>query len=321
MLLPQLITRSFFTFAVPAVAVALLFTILPAPVRAATETLVPSPAGLSYGDVTVGQDKSMVLTLTNKGRAHIEIWSVDSNSRDFEVSKLKLPTTLTPGEKLEFSVTFAPTTTGAASGHIKVGSNATDRTLTFDVGGTGVGASKPRLTIAPTTLSFGNVAAGTTETLTLGLNTSAGSITISSASISSSQFALQGATFPLTIAAGKETSINVTFTPANDGAKAATLTFVSNATNSPAQEALTGDGTAPYVTLSWGASAEATGYNVYRGTSETGTYTRVNSSLDLDTSYTDGTIVDGNTYYYATTAVNSSGKESGYSNRVKVVVP
>jgi hypothetical protein len=35
----------------------------------------------------------------------------------------------------------------------------------------------------------------------------------------------------------------------------------------------------------------------------------------------DSTIVDGKTYYYATTAVNSSGKESGYSNRVKIVVP
>jgi hypothetical protein len=323
MLLPQLITRSLFTFAVPATAIAILIAMLPTPVRAATEQLGSSPASLSYGDVTVGKDRTLSLTLTNKGRARLRIASIDSSDSKFKLSKPKLPRFLTSGEKLELRVTFAPTTTGRTSGHIKVVSNATKRTLTLAVEGTGVHASKPKphLTIAPSTLSFGNVAAGTAETLTLGLNTSAGSITISSASSSSSQFALQGATFPLRIDAGKETSINVTFRPEKDGKKSATLTFVSNAANSRATEPLTGDGTAPYVTLSWDASESATGYNVYRGTSESGTYTRINSGLDPDTSYTDRTIVDGKTYYYATTAVNSRGRESTYSNRVKVVVP
>jgi Abnormal spindle-like microcephaly-assoc'd, ASPM-SPD-2-Hydin len=321
MLLPQLISRSLSTLAVSAAAIAILIAMLPAPVRAATEELGSSPASVSYGDVTVGQSKTLSITLTNKGRTRVRISSVDSGNNKFKLSKLKLPATLTSGEKLELSLTFAPTTTGRESGHIRVVSNATNRTLTVELGGTGVGASKPRLTIAPSTLSFGNVAAGTEETLTLGLNTSAGSIRISSASSSSSLFELQGATFPLTIAAGKETSINVTFKPANDGGKSATLTFVSDAENARATESLTGDGTAPYVTLSWDASESARGYNVYRGTAETGTYTRINSSLDPDTSYTDKMIVDGRTYYYATTAVNSSGKESGYSNRVKVVVP
>lgn len=322
MLLPQLINRSLFTFAVSAVAVAILITMLPAPMRAATEHLGYSPASLTYGEVTVGQNKTLAITLVNNGRANIEISSVGSSNSRFELPKLKLPATLAAGEKVELSVTFAPAASGWVGGDITVVSNATNRSLTVGVGGTGVGgASKPKLTIAPTTLSFGNVAAGTTETLTLGLNASAGSITISSASSSSSQFGLQGATFPLTITAGKETSVNVTFTPQSDGGKSATLTFVSNAANSPASEPLTGDGTAPYVTLSWVASESATGYNVYRGTAETGSYTKVNSSLDPDTSYTDKTIVDGKTYYYATTAVNSNGKESGYSNRVKVVVP
>jgi hypothetical protein len=316
MLLPQLNTRSLSAFAAPAVAVAILMTM-----RAATEQLGSSPASLSYGHVTVSQNKTLVVTLTNKGRTSVKISSIDSSNSKFELSKLTLPVTLTAGEKLELSVTFAPTATGWVGGHITIVSNASNETLTVAVGGTGEGASKPQLGIAPTTLSFGNVAAGTTETLTLGLNTSAGSITISSASSSSSQFALQGATFPLTITAGKETSVNVTFTPANDGEKSATLTFVSNAANSPASEPLTGDGTAPYVTLSWVASESATGYNVYRGTAQTGTYAKINSTVDPDTSYTDKTIVDGTTYYYATTAVNSNGKESGYSNRVKVVVP
>jgi len=37
--------------------------------------------------------------------------------------------------------------------------------------------------------------------------------------------------------------------------------------------------------------------------------------------YSDSTVQAGQTYYYATTAVDSSGSESGYSNKVQVVVP
>jgi hypothetical protein len=321
MILPQPNSRPLSDFAVP-VALAILFMMLPGPVRAAAEQLSCSPANLTYGDVTDGQNKTLAVTLTNPGRTSVKISSIESNSSKFELSKLKLPATLSAGEKLEVSVTFAPTTTGWVGGQVTVVSNAPNGTLTVELGGTGMAAGKPRLTIDPATLNFGNAGVGTTETLTLGLNTSGGNITISSASSSSAQFALSGVAFPLTITAGKETSVNVTFTPQNDGEKSATLTFVSNAENSPTSEPLTGTGTAPYVTLSWNASnSEVTGYNVYRGTSESGTYTKINSKLDPDTSYMDSTIVDGKTYYYATTAVNSSGKESGYSNRVKIVVP
>src|SRR5882724_6918161 len=66
-----------------------------------------------------------------------------------------------------------------------------------------------KLTIAPTSLDFGNVAVGTTETLTLGLGATGGSVTISSISSSGAQFTLKGVTLPLTIAGGKGTQINV----------------------------------------------------------------------------------------------------------------
>jgi fibronectin type 3 domain-containing protein len=63
------------------------------------------------------------------------------------------------------------------------------------------------------------------------------------------------------------------------------------------------------------------GYNIYRKASLAGSYAKINSKVDPNTTYTDATVVHGTTYYYATTAVNSKGKESDYSNRVEVVVP
>jgi fibronectin type 3 domain-containing protein len=62
------------------------------------------------------------------------------------------------------------------------------------------------------------------------------------------------------------------------------------------------------------------GYNVYRGTT-VGVYSKINSALDPSTAYTDNTVVAGTTYYYAATAVNSSGEESSYSSPIQVVIP
>jgi fibronectin type 3 domain-containing protein len=135
---------------------------------------------------------------------------------------------------------------------------------------------------------------------------------------------LSGFSPGVTIAAGQSISFTVTFTPQASGATSATLSFASNASNSPAVQTMTGTGTAATqhtVDLSWTASADAAGYNIYRGAVSGGPYTMINSSLDGTTSYTDSTVVSGQTYYYVVTAVNSESQESGYSNQAQAVVP
>jgi hypothetical protein len=399
----------------------LVTVLLPPRAQAVANELGFSPTNLMYGRVEVGHTRTVYVAVTNHGRSEVTIWGVDSNDNNFKVSQFKLPRLLAAGAVLGLSVTFAPNATGYVGGHVTVFSNATNRILTLEVGGTGVPsevtatpasmsfgkvnlgesstspivltnagpsnvtlkslkitgsafsvsgakfpvvlapwqtvrleatfrpkvegpaggsffisgpalnislagsgtvASKPLLTVAPATLSFGNVGVGTTKTLTLGLGATGEAVTISSVSSSSSQFAAPGVAFPLTIQAGHELSLNVTFTPQNSGAKSATLSFASNAENSPSSELLAGAGTALYVTLSWNPStSQVSGYNVYRSTSPTGALIRINSKLDPETAYTDATIVSGSTYHYATTAVSTSGQESAYSNRVEVVVP
>jgi len=76
------------------------------------------------------------------------------------------------------------------------------------------------------------------------------------------------------------------------------------------------------VDLSWNASTsnDVVGYNVYRGPNGT-SWSKINASLDASTAYTDSTVADGTTYYYATTAVNASGEESAKSAAVEVVIP
>jgi len=76
------------------------------------------------------------------------------------------------------------------------------------------------------------------------------------------------------------------------------------------------------VALSWNASTSTvSGYNIYRSTLSGGTYLRINSSLIAGLSYTDSTVQNTTTYYYVTTAVDSTGTESVYSNQVSAVIP
>jgi fibronectin type 3 domain-containing protein len=59
------------------------------------------------------------------------------------------------------------------------------------------------------------------------------------------------------------------------------------------------------ITLTWTASANATTYNVKRGTTTGGPYTQI--SAPTATSFTDTGLTDGATYFYVVSAVNSAG--------------
>ena len=77
------------------------------------------------------------------------------------------------------------------------------------------------------------------------------------------------------------------------------------------------------VALSWTASTTPAivGYNAYRSMISGGPYTKLNSSLITITSYTDLAVNSGYTYYYVTSAVDSQGNESVYSNQNAATVP
>jgi len=83
------------------------------------------------------------------------------------------------------------------------------------------------------------------------------------------------------------------------------------------------DGTAHSVSLTWSPSGSSgvAGYNVYRGSSATGPFIKVNANTITATTYSDGTVQAGQTYYYVATAVTSAGAESGYSTATRAVVP
>jgi hypothetical protein len=77
------------------------------------------------------------------------------------------------------------------------------------------------------------------------------------------------------------------------------------------------------VSLSWNVSSTSgVQYNIYRGTQHTGPYpTKLNSSTQATTTFTDSTVQSGTTYYYVVTAVDSNQQESDYSNEALATIP
>jgi hypothetical protein len=70
------------------------------------------------------------------------------------------------------------------------------------------------------------------------------------------------------------------------------------------------------ITLNWTANTEPdlAGYNVYRSSSATGTFTKLNSSPVTTNTYTNSSLTSGSTWYYYVTAVDTSNNQSAASN-------
>ena len=286
--------------------------------------LSANPTSLAFASVQVGSHAKLSETVTNTGGSTVTISSASVGNAAYSISGLTLPATLSTGQSVTFNVTFAPSTAGSITTNLTLVSNAGNSPLIIALSGTGTAPGQ--LGVSPASLSFGDVVVGASSTLNSSLSATGAAVTISSATSTNPEFTISGLSLPAVLAAGQSLPYKVTFTPQASGSASATLTFVSNASNSPIHQTATGNGlSAPQhsVSLSWSASGSqgVVGYNVYRGNISGGPYSQVNTSLDANTNYTDNQVVAGQTYYYVATAVDGNGVESGYSNQTKAVIP
>jgi hypothetical protein len=284
-----------------------------------------TPSSASFGNVTVGSPSTQTIQLTNSGTATLTITQVTPSGSGFSTGTLSLPISLNPTQSTTFNVQFAPPSAGTDSGSVSVVSNAPGSPATIALSGTGIAATH-LLSFSSTSLSFGNVNTGSQSTQSVTVtNTGNANVTISQIVESGTGFALNGASTPVTLTPGQNLSFSVIFTPSAVGNDSGTVTVTSNATASPTTITLAGAGVtaAPHsVALNWNASSSTvSGYNVYRSTTSGTGYNKVNTALVAALTYSDTTVVNGTTYYYVTTAVDSSGNESTYSNEAAAPIP
>ncbi len=290
-------------------------------------SLTLNTSSIDFGNVSVGSSKNSTITLTNSsasGGPSVTFSQVTAAGSSFTASTSALPIVLMPGVSSTITIAFAPKSAGAATGSLSIVVAGAADPSTVSLAGTGVGTAQ--LAVAPPALNFGNVAVGSSANLSGTLTAGASSITVSSADWNGQGYSVNGITFPLTLAAGTNVSFTVTFTPQAAGSTPGSISFASNASNSPANETFSGNGTQTAATqhtvdLSWLASSSTvSGYNVYRGTLSGGPYAKVDS-MQPTTSYADSTVQSGTAYYYVVTSVGTDSVESPYSNQVTAMVP
>ncbi len=151
------------------------------------------------------------------------------------------------------------------------------------------GKSQPAqasFSIAPASLSFGNVAAGqkSSQNITI-TNTGTATATIQQLTFSKSQFGVSGATFPMSLSPGQSASFSVWFTGAVSGNVSGTLTVQGSSGTTPIVANLTGNittSTQPQISV---LPASLDFGNVTIGSKGTANFTVANNgALDLSVS-------------------------------------
>jgi hypothetical protein len=285
-----------------------------------------SPAAINFGDVLIGQSKTIDILVRNTGNASGSVDRIDltgSGVSSFSYSGITPPTSIGTGSSVTVHVKFLAASAGPVSATATVTAGSQVTSVALSGNGTNPAAS---FTLSSTSVDFGDVLVPNTKTLPITITnngTAAGSVTNRAfGGTNSTLFTLSAPSLPVTLNPGASVDMQITFTPPTIGDKSATCTFSTSA-NTLSPVTLTGSGIGTHmVTVSWDASpSDVIGYNVYRATgSPAGTFTKVNSSPVTCTSFRDLTVTGGTTYTYQITALSSSG-ESSASNQFVAVVP
>ncbi len=210
----------------------------------APAALTLSPPSLSFAATTRGTTSAaQSIQLTSSGGVNVQL-GTPSVTGDYGITTNSCGGTLAPGAGCTLQITFNPTTTGDRPGQLTVPANVSTGQVTAALDGTGLAPAA--LSLAPTSLTFGATATGTTSP--------AQSITVANAGGSTAQlqppttagdFAISSTTCGTTLAASASCSISVTFTPGATGSRTGVLTLQNNAPGGTLTAPLNGTGALP----------------------------------------------------------------------------
>ena len=122
--------------------------------------LSASPAAVSFGNVPMGSTSNQSLTITNSGTSAVTISQASASGAGFAIGGITLPVNLNPGNSATFTASFAPSSTGNASGAASFSTTQLSSTLVVQMTGAGT-AVAPSITAQPVSSS---VVAGQTAT-------------------------------------------------------------------------------------------------------------------------------------------------------------
>jgi hypothetical protein len=210
------------------------------------------------------------------------------------------------------------------------GTPTTAKSYPFSISVTGCGGNKATdsyTVVIQSSSTSGNVAIKTTTIPNGTVNTAYSASILAAGGCTPYKWAIASGSLPAGItarASSTTTALNLSGTPttAKSYPFSISVTGCGGNQSSDSYTVVIQSGANHLVDLSWKASTSTNiaGYNVYRSPDGVN-WKKENVSLIASTLYSDSTVSNGSTYYYAAPAVDISGKESSKTASVKVTVP
>jgi hypothetical protein len=215
-----------------------------------------SPSTLSFSQTTGSTSLAQTVTVSNTGTAPLSIVSLSIGGAQAAEFQTVAGTTCSAGASVAansscaIKVAFTPAASGARSASLSIAHNAPGSPSSVTLNGTGTATPQPSISLNATTLSFaaqtlGSASAGQSVTVS---NSGAATLTLGAFTLTGSaagDFTQSGScTSGATLNVGASCTLGFSFTPAAVGARSATLTLASNASNGAAVLSLAGTGAA-----------------------------------------------------------------------------
>jgi hypothetical protein len=106
--------------------------------NAATPTLSVNATSISFGSVVVNSATTQTLTLSSTGSSAVTVSAASITGAGFSVSGASYPVRLNPGQSMNLTLQFVPTTVGSATGQLTItSSSSSNPTAVVSLNGTG----------------------------------------------------------------------------------------------------------------------------------------------------------------------------------------
>ncbi len=231
--------------------------------------MVVSPEVASFGEVQVGSSRTIVVTISNPGKAELEITSFEGSvlsAEDFELRRPpRLPVPVRPDAEVDIEVAFRPRRAGSVTGTLRIRGTAPETPVfTVPLHGTATPEPLPRVRVSPRTLNFGEVQERTSQVETVTIqNKGTADLVIRTLSItdrSSPDFEIDRAPqLPVTVVPESRVRVRIRYSPSGPGVASGALRMTGNDPDNPvATVSLNGTGTpepAPQISVTPNALA------------------------------------------------------------------
>jgi hypothetical protein len=208
-----------------------------------------SPTSLSFGTVTVGTTTAAkIVTVIKNSTTSLTMSRAASGGYAIAATGTTCVASLAAKAKCNLAVTFTPHYNGVINGAVTLTYNAGFSPVEVPLSGSGTGGAVAPLTFTPTSLSFASRLTGTSSAakVVTVTNSSAGSVTINSISVSGDYSAVASGTTPcsngLALAATHTCTFSVTFKPSVNGTIPGAVWIADSSSQSPQVLTVTGKG-------------------------------------------------------------------------------